>query len=77
MLALHTKASSLDSFMKETLKLKALIPNPDEPEPKKKKKYHENTKGRKHESLNVFLFRASNLSCVTPFGLEDSTIVSG
>jgi len=53
MLALHTKASSLDSFMKETLKLKALIPNPDEPEPKKKKNI---TKTRKDENTKASMF---------------------
>ena len=34
-----------------------LKPNPDKPE-QKNKNYHENTKVRKHEKLNVFLFRA-------------------
>jgi len=35
-------------------------PNPDKPE-QKNKNYHENTKVRKHEKLNVFLFRALRL----------------
>ena len=39
-------------------------PNPDKPEPNKfedKKIDHESTKIRRHESLNVVLFRAFNL----------------
>jgi hypothetical protein len=41
-------------------------PNPDKPEPNRfedKKIDHESTKIRRHESLNVVLFRVFNLSC--------------
>ena len=41
-------------------------PKPDKPEPKRfedKKIDHESTKIRRHESLNVVLFRAFNFSC--------------
>ena len=43
-----------------------MISNPDKPEPNRfedKKIDHESTKIRRHESLNVVLFRAFNLSC--------------
>ena len=46
-------------------------PNPDKPE-QKNKNYHENTKVRKHEKLNVFLFRAFNLSCFRDYLLKFS-----
>jgi len=39
------------------------IPNPDKPEPNRFEDKKLITKIRKHESLNVVLFRAFNLSC--------------
>jgi len=46
------------------------FPNPDKPEQNKEKTYHESTKVRRHESLNVILFRAFNLSCFAALRLE-------
>jgi hypothetical protein len=46
--------------------LHLISPNPDKPEPNRfedKKIDHESTKIRRHESQNVILFRAFNLSC--------------
>ena len=45
--------------------LNSYLLNPDKPEPNRfedKKIDHESTKIRRHESLNVVLFRAFNLS---------------
>jgi hypothetical protein len=48
-------------------------PNPEKPE--KNKNYHENTEVRRHENLNVFLFRAFNLSCFAACALGRGVIV--
>jgi hypothetical protein len=48
-------------------------PNPDKPEPNRfedKKIDHESTKKRRHESLNVVLFRTFNLSCFRDYVSE-------
>ncbi len=49
-----------------------LKPNSDEPEANKfkEKNNHESTKIRKHERVNIVLFRAFNLSCFRDCVLE-------
>ena len=53
------------------------MPNPDKPEPNRfedKIIDHESTKIRRHESRNVVLFRAFNLSCFRDCVSEFSAI---
>ena len=73
---LRTAVPTKDGVLQKAVhkKLALLLSNPRHPSLNIKKIDHESTKIRRHESLNLVLFRAFNLSCFRDCVSEFSAI---